>query len=85
MKRYRYWFVVGSQHLYGDKIFKTIETHAKAMVETMNKAVEPFAEITFKGLVKTSEEIETTFKEANQNDNVAGVITWMHTFSPSKM
>ena len=24
-------------------------------------------------------------KEVNYNDNVAGVITWMHTFSPAKM
>lgn len=85
MKKYRYWFVVGSQHLYGDSIFQTIEEHAIEMVKTMNKAVEPFAEITFKRLLKTSDEIHETFKEANQADDVAGVITWMHTFSPSKM
>ncbi|MFU8792955.1 MAG: L-arabinose isomerase, partial [Acholeplasmataceae bacterium] len=35
--------------------------------------------------VKTPDEISNVFKEANQNDDLAGIITWMHTFSPSKM
>ena len=35
--------------------------------------------------VKTSEEIYNIMNEANNDENCAGVITWMHTFSPSKM
>ena len=31
------------------------------------------------------EEISEVVKEANFNDRCAGIITWMHTFSPSKM
>jgi len=35
--------------------------------------------------VKTSDEIERLIKEANGSDTCCGVVTWMHTFSPSKM
>ena len=33
----------------------------------------------------TAEGITQFMKDANYNDKVAGVITWMHTFSPAKM
>ena len=32
----------------------------------------------------TSEVIRRTFREANNDENCAGIITWMHTFSPAK-
>ena len=32
----------------------------------------------------TNEVIRKTFNEANTDENCAGVITWMHTFSPAK-
>lgn len=85
MKRYRYWFVVGTQHLYGSEIFDIIEARAKTMVEVFNQKVQPFADIEFKALLKTSEEITACFEAANHDPEVAGVMTWMHTFSPSKM
>lgn len=85
MKRYQFWFVIGTQHLYGEAIFDTIADRGKKMAETLSEAVHPFAEVHFKTLLKTSEEIDQLFKEANHDDKVAGIITWMHTFSPSKM
>lgn len=39
----------------------------------------------FKGVVTTPDEITNIIKKANSTDDCAGVITWMHTFSPSKM
>lgn len=85
MKKYTYWFVVGSQHLYGEEIFNTIQTRASEMAKFLSLKVEHFAKVEFKALVKTTEEIYEVAKEANQNEEVVGVITWMHTFSPSKM
>ena len=38
-----------------------------------------------KATVKTSEEITRLAKEANYDDNCCGIVTWCHTFSPSKM
>lgn len=34
---------------------------------------------------KSSQEISETIKKANYDESCAGVITWCHTFSPSKM
>ncbi|QMS85783.1 L-arabinose isomerase [Candidatus Xianfuyuplasma coldseepsis] len=85
MKKYTFWFVVGTQHLYGHKIFKIIEKRADEMAEFLSLKFKGFATIEFKSLVKTSDEIYQVAKEANHNDDVVGMITWMHTFSPSKM
>lgn len=85
MKRYRYWFVVGTQHLYGSEIFNTIEERAHQMVKTFNQTTQPFADLEFKALLKTPEEITALMQEANHTEDVAGIVTWMHTFSPSKM
>ncbi|MFU8786098.1 MAG: L-arabinose isomerase [Candidatus Izemoplasmataceae bacterium] len=85
MKKYRFWLVVGTQHLYGESIFNTIETRALEVAKTLNDAVQPFASVEFKQLVKTTDEATDLFKEVNEDDEVTGVITWMHTFSPSKM
>ncbi len=40
--------------------------------------------IVFKIVATTAENITQIMKEANYQDEVAGVITWMHTFSPAK-
>lgn len=85
MKKYTFWFVVGTQHLYGEKIFSIIEERADEMATFLSLKYKGFANIEFKSLVKTSDEIYQVAKEANANDDVVGVITWMHTFSPSKM
>ncbi|MBU5584847.1 L-arabinose isomerase, partial [Enterococcus sp. S181_ASV_20] len=41
--------------------------------------------IVLKELAVTSDTITKIMKEVNYRDEVAGVITWMHTFSPAKM
>lgn len=85
MKKYTFWFVVGSQHLYGEKIFQTIDDRSKQMAKFLSMKLSAFANVKYKALVKTPEEIYQFAKEANQDEDVVGVITWMHTFSPSKM
>ena len=78
-----FWFVVGSQHLYGEDTLKQVSDNAKAIVDGLNQTA-PF-EIILKDTVKTADEITALMKEANYQDDVSGVITWMHTFSPAKM
>lgn len=85
MKKYNFWFIVGSQHLYGEKIFSVVTKHSEKIAEHLGLNVGDFADVEFKALVKTSDEIYNIFKEANNDDSCIGVITWMHTFSPSKM
>ena len=83
--KYEFWFVIGSQHLYGEEVLKEVTGHGEKMTESFNSDGKiPFA-ITFKGVVTTPEEITQVMKAANGADECSGVITWMHTFSPSKM
>jgi L-arabinose isomerase len=53
------------------------------MAETMSKQL-PFPLI-HKVTAKTNQEITEIIKEANYDDACAGIVTWCHTFSPSKM
>ena len=39
----------------------------------------------YKSTVKTPDEVTNIIKEANYDDNCCGIVTWCHTFSPSKM
>lgn len=83
MKQHEFWFVVGSQLLYGPEVIDTVEARAKEMAEKMSAQL-PFS-LTFKAVVKSADEITRLCKDANHDDSCAGVVTWCHTFSPSKM
>ncbi|WP_035052021.1 L-arabinose isomerase [Andreprevotia chitinilytica] len=79
------WFVVGSQHLYGPKTLQQVEEHARQIVAGLNETAGLPIRIVLKPVVKTSDEILALCREANHADHCAGLITWMHTFSPAKM
>lgn len=80
---YNFWFVVGSQFLYGDEVLKIVEERAKEMAQKLSERL-PY-KLIYKVTAKTNDEIKQVVKEANYDDACAGVITWCHTFSPSKM
>ena len=82
MKR-EFWFVVGSQFLYGPEVLETVEKRARKMADELSKTL-PFP-LRYKVTAKTNREISDVVREANYRDECAGVITWCHTFSPSKM
>lgn len=83
MKQYQFWFVVGSQFLYGPEVLDTVAARVAEMAEKLS-AVLPYP-LVYKVTAKTNQEIAQVCKEANYEDSCAGVITWCHTFSPSKM
>ncbi|WP_325214503.1 L-arabinose isomerase [Oscillibacter sp.] len=83
MKQYQFWFVVGSQFLYGPEVLDTVAQRAQEMAEKLS-AVLPYP-LVYKVTAKTNQEIAQVCKEANYDDSCAGVVTWCHTFSPSKM
>ena len=83
MKQYQFWFVVGSQFLYGTEVLDTVAARAREMAEKLSAAL-PYP-LVYKVTAKTNQEIADVCKEANYDDSCAGVITWCHTFSPSKM
>ncbi len=85
MKNYKFYFLIGSQHLYGDETLKEVNAHARIMADGFNS--DPVIPCTVELLpcVTTSKAIEEAVIKANNDPMCAGIITWMHTFSPSKM
>ena len=83
-KKYQFWFCTGSQDLYGDECLAKVAEHSHKIVDALNASgVLPY-EVVWKPTLITNELIRRTFNEANLDDTCAGVITWMHTFSPAK-
>lgn len=84
MQDYKFWFCTGSQDLYGDECLAHVAEHSKIMVEALNQSgVLPY-EVVWKPTLLTNAMIRQVLNEANQDEDCAGVITWMHTFSPAK-
>ncbi len=79
------WFVTGAQLLYGGETVKQVDAHSTAMVDSLNLSGKLPYKIVYKGTVNSSEEIAEKFHGADNDAKCAGVITWMHTFSPAKM
>ena len=83
-KNYKFWFATGSQDLYGDECLRNVAEHSKIIVAKLNESgILPY-EVVWKPTLITNEVIRKTFNEANADEECAGVITWMHTFSPAK-
>ena len=85
MKQYEFWFVVGSQFLYGSQVLETVASRASEMAEKLNASGNLPYRLVYKATAKTNQEIADVVREANYDVNCAGLITWCHTFSPSKM
>ena len=83
MKQYAFWFVVGSQCLYGDDVLATVDRRAQEMAAKMSESLP--CPLLYKVTAKSNAEIAQIVKEANYDDTCAGIVTWCHTFSPSKM
>ena len=81
---YEFWFVAGSQHLYGEEQLKNVARDAEDIVNKLNASGKLPYPIVFKGVMTTADSITDFMKEVNYQDKVAGVMAWMHTFSPAK-
>ena len=79
------WFVCGSQHLYGPGPLKQVANNAGKVAAALDKSKHIPVGIVFKALLTTPDEITRLCLDANTDAKCAGLILWMHTFSPSKM
>ena len=82
---YEFWFVVGSQFLYGEETIKQVEKNSVRIVDALNESGNLPYKLVYKDIIKTAEGATRLIKEANYSDACAGIITFCHTFSPSKM
>lgn len=85
MKQHEFWFVVGSQFLYGPEVLETVAARAAEMAQKLNESGRLPCKVVYKVTAKTQGEIADVVRSANYEPACAGIITWCHTFSPSKM
>jgi L-arabinose isomerase len=85
LKKLEVWFVTGSQHLYGPETLKQVALHSQEIVAFFDKSEKIPVKIVFKPVMKTPDEITGLCIDANSAKQCIGLITWCHTFSPSKM
>ena len=85
LKEQEVWFVVGSQLLYGSKVLETVAMRGHEIAAYIDANEDIPCKFVYKGTIKSNEEVTAIIKEANYDDNCVGIVTWCHTFSPSKM
>ncbi|GAA3471262.1 L-arabinose isomerase [Nonomuraea roseola] len=73
------WFLTGSQGLYGEDTLRQVAEQSRQI------AVQLPVEVEWKPVLTDAAAIRRVMLEANADDDCAGVIAWMHTFSPAKM
>lgn len=83
-KTYQFWFATGSQDLYGEECLRDVAEHSRIMVERLNACGRLSFEVVLKPVLIDNISIRSLFNQANGDEECAGVITWMHTFSPAK-
>ncbi|WP_028046464.1 L-arabinose isomerase [Cellulomonas sp. URHE0023] len=77
------WFLTGSQGLYGEDTLRQVAEQSQEIARVLGERLP--ATLVWKPVLTTSDAIRRIALEANADDAVIGVITWMHTFSPAKM
>jgi L-arabinose isomerase len=83
-KEYKFWFATGSQDLYGEECLSNVARHSAIITERLNACgLLPF-QVVLKPVLIDNASIRSLFHQANDDETCAGVITWMHTFSPAK-
>ncbi|WP_313437977.1 L-arabinose isomerase [Atlantibacter hermannii] len=83
--KYEVWFVIGSQHLYGPETLRQVTQHAQQVVDSLNSEAKLPCKLVLKPLGTSPDEITSICRDANYHDNCAGMMVWLHTFSPAKM
>ncbi|WP_026531667.1 L-arabinose isomerase [Arthrobacter sp. H41] len=84
LENYEVWFLTGSQDLYGEDTLRQVAEQSQEIVGMLNGSGLPVT-VVWKPTLKDSASIRRMALEVNAADNVVGIITWMHTFSPAKM
>jgi L-arabinose isomerase len=85
IREHEVWFVVGSQVLYGPKVLETVVKRGQEMATFIEADTSIPCKFVYKGTIKSNEEVTAIVKQANFEDKCVGIVTWCHTFSPSKM
>ncbi|HEX3305091.1 MAG TPA: L-arabinose isomerase, partial [Streptosporangiaceae bacterium] len=79
------WFLTGSQGLYGEDTLAQVAAQSQEVVALLDAAPGIPLPIVWRPVLTDSAGIKAVMVAANADERCAGVIAWMHTFSPAKM
>ena len=79
------WFVTGSQELYGPGPLRQVADNSRAIAKALNAAPGMPYPLVFKSVLTSPGAIRALCLQANESPECAGLVLWMHTFSPSRM
>ncbi len=79
------WFLTGSQGLYGEDTLGQVDEQSRRIVADIEAVPGGPAGVTWRPVLTDAAAITATLLAANADPACAGVIAWMHTFSPAKM
>ena len=85
LNNYEFWFVTGSQYLYGDETLRQVAENVQTIVDALNSGGKLPCKLVNKTTVVTNQSAQDIVREANYDARCAGIVTFCHTFSPSKM
>ena len=71
--------------MYGEESLTTVAEQSQEVVRLLNESGVLPAPVVWKPVLKDSDSIRRAMLNASADDSVIGVISWMHTFSPTKM
>ncbi|MDR0643326.1 MAG: L-arabinose isomerase [Treponema sp.] len=83
LEKYEFWFLTGSQDLYGEETLRQASENARKIVAALNQGAP--CPVVFNPILTNADDIERILRKAESNTACAGLIAWMHTFSPAKM
>ncbi|MEU1688937.1 L-arabinose isomerase [Micromonospora sp. NPDC005707] len=79
------WFLTGSQGLYGEEVLAQVAQQSKVISDALAASGEIVADVVAKPVLTDADAIRRVLLDASSDDACAGIIAWMHTFSPAKM
>jgi len=85
LKTREVWFLTGSQGLYGEETLRQVAAQSQEVARALGAASDIPVSIIWKPVLTDSSAIRRAMLDANADDDVIGLIAWMHTFSPAKM
>ena len=80
-----FWFVIGSQHLYGPAALRQVAENGRHIVDALNASGALPMRLALKPVATGPDEIRRICLDASADDQCGGIVAWMHTFSPAKM
>ena len=79
------WFVTGSQAMYGAQTLRQVAEQSQAIARELADDPGIAVNVVWKPVLTDAAAIRRLCLDASSDDNCAGLIAWMHTFSPAKM